>query len=80
MSLQLAEALKAQKKGFKLGLVDTKKDDNAQFVFTNKNGNIIDKDNSRRCVFSKAVQKAEIKTSQDSRLETHICNIKNLKR
>ena len=61
MSLQLAEALKAKKKGFKLGLVDTKKDGNAQFLFTNNNGNIIDKDNWRRRVFSKAVQKAEIK-------------------
>ena len=61
MSLQLAEALKAQKKGFKLGLIDTKKDDIAQFVFTNKNGYIIDKDNWRRRVFNKAIEQTEIR-------------------
>jgi len=60
MSLQLAKALKTHKKGFKLGLAG-KKGGNAQFVFTNRNGNIIDKDNWRRRVFTKAVQKAEIK-------------------
>ena len=61
MSLQLAEVLKAQKKDFKLELVDTKKDDNAQFVFTDKDGNIIDKDNWRRRVFNKALEKTEIR-------------------
>jgi len=61
MSLQLAEALKAQKKGFKLGLVDTKKDDSAQFVFTNQNGKIIDKDSWRRRIFNKALSKSEIR-------------------
>ena len=62
MSLQLAESLKAQKKCFKLGLVDKKDGDNHQFVFTNGNGQIIDKDNWRRRVFKKALEKAEVKT------------------
>jgi integrase len=49
MSLQPAETLKAHKKGFKLGLVGNN-DDNAQFVFTNRIGNIIDKNNIHRLV------------------------------
>jgi integrase len=60
MSLQLSEALKLHKKDFRLGLV-SKEEGSAQFVFTNRNGNIIDKDNWRRRVFTKAVKKAEIK-------------------
>ena len=50
MSLQLAEALKEHLKGFKLQLVDQKKDGD-QFVFTNEEGKVIDKDNWRRRVF-----------------------------
>jgi len=61
MSMQLAEALKAHKKRFKLGLVVKKQEGTAQFVFTNRTGNIIDKDNWRQRVFNKAVLKAEIK-------------------
>ena len=50
MSLQLAEALKEHLNGFKLQLVDQKKDGD-QFVFTNEEGKVIDKDNWRRRVF-----------------------------
>ena len=60
MSLQLAEALKERLKGFKLQLVDHKKDDD-QFVFMNEDGRVVDKDNWRRRVFYKAIEKAEVR-------------------
>jgi integrase len=60
MSPQLAESLKTHKKGFRLGLV-AKKEGNAQFVFTNRADNIIDKNSWRKRVFTKAVKKAGIK-------------------
>ncbi len=60
MSLQLAEALKEHLKGFKLQLADQKKDDD-QFVFTNEGYKVIDKDNWRRRVFYKAIEKAEVR-------------------
>ena len=58
MSKQLAEQMKvhgleSKKKGFALGLGDM-----PEFVFTNEKGRAIDKDNWRRRVFSKALQKA----------------------
>ncbi len=61
MSLQLAEALKihrskCKKKGFALGLGQV-----PEYVFTNNVGNIIDKDNWRRRVFYKALEKAELR-------------------
>ena len=60
MSLQLAEALKEHLKGFKLELADQKKDDD-QFVFTNEECKVINKDNWRRRVFYKAIEKAEVR-------------------
>ncbi len=61
MSLQLAEALRkhkhlSKKKGFALGL-----DDAPELVFTNEKGRGVDKDNWRRRVFYKALEKAEIR-------------------
>jgi integrase len=61
MSRQLAEALKAhelesKKKGFSLGLGDI-----PEYVFTNENGELIDKDNWRRRVFNKALKKAALR-------------------
>ena len=47
MSLQLTEALKEHLKGLKLRLVNQNKNDD-QFVFTNEEGKLIDKDNWRR--------------------------------
>jgi integrase len=60
MSLQLAEALKSKMRGFALGLADGKKH-KAKYVFINKTGNLIDKDNWRRRVFNKALIKSEIR-------------------
>ncbi len=59
MSLQLAEALKAQKQWFMLKLVGSQND--AQYVFTNKEGGLIDISNWRNRVFNKALTKAEVK-------------------
>jgi integrase len=61
MSLQLAESLKAlelvsKKKGFALGLGGL-----PEYVFTNREGELIDKDNWRRRIFNKALQKAGIR-------------------
>jgi integrase len=61
MSVQLTEALKdheleSKKKGFALGLGDA-----PEFVFTNEKGRVIDKDNWRRRVFKKALEKAELR-------------------
>jgi len=61
MSLQLAKALKAhelesKKKGFALGLGDL-----PEYVFTNENGGLIDKDNWRGRVFYKALKKAGLR-------------------
>jgi integrase len=61
MSKQLAAALKAhfhqsKKKGLALGIGEA-----PEFVFTNEKGNSIDKDNWRRRVFNKALQKAGIR-------------------
>jgi integrase len=44
-----------------LGLVDEKDGDHPQFVFINNNKQIIDKDNWRRRVFYKAIEKAEVR-------------------
>jgi len=60
MSLQLAEALKSNMRGFALGLADDK-NDKVKFVFINKTGTLIDKDNWRRRVFNKALKKADIR-------------------
>lgn len=61
MSLQLTEALKThklncKKKGLSLGLGDA-----PEFIFTNKMGRVIDKDNWRRRVFYKKLEKAELR-------------------
>jgi integrase len=61
MSRQLADALKdheleSKKKGLALGLGEI-----PEYVFTNEKGRMIDKDNWRRRVFSKALTKAEIR-------------------
>lgn len=61
MSLQLAEQMKAhelesKKKGFAIGLGDA-----PEFIFTNKKGKAVDKDNWRRRVFYKALKKAGIR-------------------
>jgi len=61
MSLQLTETLKAhrrasKKKGFALGLGSV-----PEFVFTNEKGRVIDKDNWRRRIFYKALEKAELR-------------------
>jgi integrase len=61
MSLQLTEVFKAhrlesKKKGFSLGLGDA-----PEFVFTNEKGRLIDKDNWRRRIFNKALEKAELR-------------------
>ncbi len=61
MSVQLAEALKAhelesKKKGFALGLGHL-----PEYVFTNENGGLIDKDNWRGRVFYKALKKAGLR-------------------
>jgi integrase len=61
MSLQLTEALKAhqhksKKKGLAIGLGGA-----AEFVFNNEKGRMVDKDNWRRRVFYKALEKAELR-------------------
>ncbi len=61
MSLQLAEQMKAhelesKKKGFAIGLGDA-----PEFIFTNKQGRAVDKDNWRRRVFYKALKKTGIR-------------------
>lgn len=61
MSLQLAKRLKAhelesKKKGLALGLGDL-----PEYIFTNDNGNPIDKDNWRRRVFNNALKKAGLR-------------------
>lgn len=61
MSLQLTEALKrhkvqSKKKGFSLGLGDI-----PEYVFTNNKGGPIDKNNWRRRVFNKALEKAGLR-------------------
>lgn len=61
MSLQLASALKAheiesKKKGLALGLGDL-----PEYVFTNKKGGLVDKDNWRRRVFKKVLKKAALR-------------------
>jgi integrase len=61
MSFQLTEALKAhrrasKKKGFALGLGSV-----PDFVFTNEKGRVIDKDNWRRRIFYKTLEKAELR-------------------
>jgi integrase len=57
MSFQLMEALKAQMQKFPI------KDagEASQYVFKNKSGNLIDKNNWRRRVFKKALEKAELR-------------------
>jgi len=61
MSAQLAEALKvhhlqSKKKGLALGLGDS-----PEYVFTNEKGGLLDKDNWRRRVFNKTLEKAELR-------------------
>jgi integrase len=61
MSRQLAAALKdheleSKKKGLALGLGEI-----PEFVFTNEKGRVVDKDNWRRRVFSKALTKAKLR-------------------
>jgi integrase len=61
MSLQLTQALKVhrskcKKKGMALGLGDA-----PEFIFTNEKGRVIDKDNWRRRVFNKALEKAGLR-------------------
>jgi len=61
MSLQLTEALKAhklasKKKGLALGIGNL-----LEFVFTNRDGGLIDQGNWRRRVFKKALQKAGLR-------------------
>jgi len=61
MSKQLTEALKthrieSKKKGLALGLGDA-----PEYVFTNEKGSFLDKDNWRRRVFNKALEKAELR-------------------
>jgi len=60
MSLQLTEVLKNHKQGFALKLADS--EDDAQYVFTNQAGLLIDVSNWRRRVFKKALEKAELRT------------------
>jgi integrase len=62
MSPQLTEALLAleaqsKRKGLALGLGDL-----PEFVFTNENGNMLDKDNWRRRVFNKVLKEAKLRT------------------
>ena len=59
ISPQLAEAFKREMQGIKLKEIKPGENKN-QYLFTNANGNPIDKNNWRRRVFSKAVKKAEI--------------------
>ena len=59
MSLQLAETLKNHKRGFMLELAESQND--AQYVFTNKEGSLIDISNWRNRVFNKALTKAEVR-------------------
>lgn len=59
MSLQLTETMKehhveCKKKGLVLGIGEA-----PEHVFTNNNGNLIDKDNWRRRVFNKVLEKAK---------------------
>ena len=61
MSIQLTDALtshrmECKKKGFSIGLGDA-----PEFVFTNEKGRVIDKDNWRRRVFYKVLEKAELR-------------------
>ena len=61
MSAQLAEVLKTyqiecKKKGLALGLGDV-----PEYIFTNEKGGLVDKDNWRRRVFNKALEKAELR-------------------
>jgi integrase len=61
MSAQLTETLKAyqvecKKKGLALGLGDA-----PEYIFINKNGSFVDKDNWRRRIFNKALEKAELR-------------------
>lgn len=61
MSMQLSDELKkhrlkAKKEGFALGLGDM-----PECVFTNEKGRLIDKDNWRRRVFNKALEKAGLR-------------------
>jgi len=61
MSAQLTETLKGyqaecKKKGLALGLGDA-----PEYIFTNENGSFIDKDNWRRRIFNKALEKAELR-------------------
>ncbi|MBW2608535.1 MAG: site-specific integrase [Deltaproteobacteria bacterium] len=61
MSLQLTEALKSyelvcKKKGLSMGIGDL-----PEFVFTNRDGGLIDKDNWRRRVFAKALKKTGLR-------------------
>ena len=57
MSNQLADALRIHMRGFNLDGAGS----GSQYVFKNGSGNPLDKDNWRRRVFDKAVEKAEIK-------------------
>ena len=61
MSRQLTDTLKAykldcKKKGLSLGLGDA-----PEYIFTNEKGGLIDKDNWRRRVFNKALEKAGLR-------------------
>lgn len=62
MSPQLAQALKNQKQGFALRLIDSDENNDTQYVFTNQAGMLIDVSNWRRRVFKKALEKAELRT------------------
>ncbi len=57
VSNQLADALRIHMRGFAIDAAG----DGPQYVFTNKSGNPLDKDNWRRRVFDKAIKKAEVK-------------------
>lgn len=62
MSLQLTEALKkhlkhSKEKGLALGIGD-----HPEYIFTNEQGLMLDKDNWRRRIFKKALEKAELRT------------------
>jgi len=57
ISPQLVEALKRHKQGFSLSVAAFTL---PQYVFTNREGNLIDKDNWRRRVFAKVIKKAEV--------------------
>jgi len=59
MSPQLTEALRNHMKGFTLGLANDS--DDPKYVFINGNGQPVDKDNWRRRIFNKALEKAELR-------------------